>query len=147
MAITTVITGRMTADPTLRTVKIADADGTARDTKVLDFYLACDDGFRVDANGKKIGTEFFRVTAWRGAAEAIAKNGRKGRQMTVTGASHLQNYSSNGMTRYFMAIPKPWYFEFLGSKGETEQVVANDVPENAPETDVTGDIETPWDLV
>ena len=147
MAITTVITGRMTADPTLRTVKIADSDGAVRDTKVLDFYLACDDGFRTDENGKKIGTEFFRVTAWRGAAEVIAKNGYKGRQMTVTGASHLKNYTSGGMTRFYMAIPSPWYFELLGAKGEPEQVVANDAPVNAPETDVTGDPETPWDVV
>ena len=146
MAITTVITGRMTADPTLRTVKVPDTDGTARETKVLDFYLACDDGYKRDQNGNKIGTEFFRVTAWGGAAEAIAKYGYKGRQMTVTGASHLRNFTSNGLSRFFMAIPNPWYFEFLGANGEGEKRVENDAPANAPETDVAGDPETPWDV-
>lgn len=145
MAITTVITGRMTADPTLRTVKIQDADGSARESKVLDFYLACDDGYKRDKDGNKIGTEFFRVTAWGGAAEAIAKYGSKGRIMTVTGASHLRNFVSNGTVRYFMAIPNPWYFEFLGSNGDVEKRVANEAPEGAEETDVTGDPETPWD--
>lgn len=136
MAITTVITGRMTKDPELRTVK---CDG--QDTHVIDFYLACDDGFKTNDKGEKENTEFFRVTAWRGAADAIAKWGTKGRTLTVTGASHLRSFNKDGRVTYYMAIPRPWYFEFIGSSGKTEAVVPNDAPANAPETVPSN----PWD--
>jgi single-stranded DNA-binding protein len=130
----------MTADPELKVWKHT-VDGVEREDKYLHFTLACDDGFRKDEEGKKTDTEFFRVTAWRGAAEAIAKYGFKGRTMTVTGAVHLKNYTSSNTTRYYMGIPNPWYFEFLGSNNKTEKAVPNDAPDDAPEA------ECPWDEV
>lgn len=139
MAITTVITGRMTADPEVKIVKV---DGV--EAKVINFYLACDDVSSKDKDGKP-EVEFFRITAWRGAAEAFGKYGRKGRTITATGASHLRNYTRNNMTRHYMAIERPWYFEFLDKNGVTEDVVKNDIPDGAVELPVTDD-ELPFDL-
>jgi len=120
------VIGRITKTPNLRSVKIEGVD-----TPVLNFTLAVDDGFRRDKNGKKLDTEFFRVTAWRGAAKAIAENCDKGREMAVKGAVHLEKYTVDGETVYYMAIPRPDGFEFCGKK------VANDA-------EGTEDEELPW---
>ena len=106
------VIGRMTKEPNLRTVNINGVQ-----TPVLNFTLACDDGFKKDDNGKKVDTEFIRVTAWRGAAEAIAKYCGKGRSLGVKGAIHLGKYldKQTNEVRYNLEIPRPEGFEFLGS--------------------------------
>lgn len=106
------VIGRMTKDPALR---IVDINGVQ--TPVLNFTLACDDGFRKDESGKKLDTEFIRVTAWRGAAEAIAKYCGKGRALGVKGAIHLGKYvdKTTNEVRYNLEIPRPDGFEFLGN--------------------------------
>ena len=67
--------GRLTADPTLRT--------TQSQTPVASFTLACDRDF----GDKK--TDFFSCSAWRGTAEFINRNFRKGQLVVVSG--RLQN--------------------------------------------------------
>ena len=114
------IIGRMTADPVVKTVKYNDLD-----TKVLNFYVAVDDGF-----GKNKKTDFFHVTAWRGAAEAIGEYMAKGREIAIKGAVHLETYEKDGEKRSVMAMPRPDGFEFLGRK------IQNEVKE---------DDTTPWD--
>lgn len=135
------IVGRITKDLQVRTVMIGD-----KATPVLNFTLACDDGNRVDKDGKRIGTEFIRVTAWRGAADAIAKYCYKGRAMAVAGAIHLGKYADqqNGGLHYNLTVPSPTMFEFLGANNEVEKKVANDIPEEV-ENGTVDPLETPWD--
>lgn len=116
----TTIIGRMTADPIVKTVKVKNLD-----TKVLNFYVAVDDGF-----GDQQKTDFFHITAWRGAAEAIGQYMTKGREIAVKGAVHLEKYMKDNEVRYTMAIPRPDGFEFLGRKVQNE---------------VKDDDTTPWD--
>lgn len=103
--------GRMTKDPTPRTVVINGVE-----TPVLNFYIAVDDGL---GDNKK--TDFVKATAWRGAAEAIAKYMTKGREIAVAGAVHLESYaakdaSGHDVLRTTMAMPRPYAFEFLGKR-------------------------------
>ena len=105
------IIGRITKKPNLRKVPV-----NGEDTSVLNFTVAVDDGFRKDENGKKVDTEFFRVTAWRGAAESIAKNCDKGREIAIKGAVHLDSYDGETGKVYYLAIPRPDGFEFCGTK-------------------------------
>lgn len=125
------VIGRMTKEPNLRTVNINGVQ-----TPVLNFTLACDDGFRKDESGKKLDTEFIRVTAWRGAAEAIAKYCDKGRSLGVKGAIHLGNYrdKQTGEIRYNLEIPRPEGFEFLGA-APVERVDNDPVDEELPWAD------------
>ena len=119
------VIGRMTKDPNLRKVPV-----NGKETPVLNFTVAVDDGFRTDENGKKLDTEFFRVTAWRGAAEAIAKNCPKGREIAIKGAVHLGHYDGDNGTVWHLSIPRPDGFEFCGKK------IANEARDT--------DEETPW---
>lgn len=128
------IIGRLTADPKVRTV---DVGGTP--TLVTNFWIAVDDGHKKDANGNKIGTEFFRITAWRGAAESIGKYRSKGSYMAVAGAVHLYSFvdtKHDNQQVWRMAVPRPTMFEFVGPNGETEKVIANDIPDEVAATPV-----------
>lgn len=64
------LNGRMTADPELKIVKVNNVD-----TPVVNFNLAENLG-----QGK---TKFWKLTAWRGAAENLAKYGSKGRMLAI----------------------------------------------------------------
>jgi single-strand DNA-binding protein len=112
--------GRITKDPILRKVPVGGVE-----TSVLNFYMAVDDGF-----GEYQKTDFIHVTAWRGAADTIAKYMTKGREIAVKGAVHLENYNTKNAegkeeARACLSIPRPEGFEFLGRK------VANDTPDDA----------------
>ncbi len=65
------ITGRLTADPELKT--------TASGTAVCTFDMA------VQRPRKSDTTDFFTVTAWRGNAEFITRYFRKGQRIEVNG--------------------------------------------------------------
>lgn len=112
------IIGRLTKDPVLRKVPVGGVE-----TSVLNFYIAVDDGF-----GDYQKTDFFHVTAWRGAADNIAKFMTKGREIAVKGAVHLETYETKNAEgkkeiRSAMSIPRPEGFEFLGRK------ISNDAPD------------------
>lgn len=109
------IYGRITKELNLRTVTYKGVE-----TKVLNFTVAADDGNRKDKDGNKVDTEFFRVTAWRGAAEAIAKYCTKGREICICGPVHLDKYTKDGKEVPYMGIPRPWYFEFGGKHVDNE---------------------------
>ena len=81
--------GRMTKDPVKKIVPINGVE-----TSVLNFYIAVDDGF-----GDYKKTDFIHVTAWRGAADAIAQYMTKGREIAIKGAVHLETYEKDGETR------------------------------------------------
>jgi len=118
------IIGRITKELNLRKVPI---NGT--DTPVLNFTVAADDGFRKDKDGNKVDTEFFRVTAWRGAAESIAKYCGKGREIAVKGAVHLEYYTGkDGQKVAYLSIPRPEGFEFCGQKTVNEAPAEVELP-------------------
>lgn len=121
-----IIAGRMTKNPELRKVTINGVE-----TSVLDFTVAADNGFRRDEQGnKKNLPQFFRVTAWRGAAESIAKYGSKGREITVTGAVELLKYTDPNTQKdvYYLGIRRMEQFEFHGGATQSSASVDNVPP-------------------
>lgn len=130
--------GRMTADPILRSANI---NGEA--TPVLNFRVAVDDGFRKDAEGKKIGTEFYDCAVFRGAAETIAKYGGKGRVIAIGGTVHTREWydSKTGEKHFSLTVPNVEKYEFFGANpAAVKEAAAEEVA-----ADVGAEMETPWD--
>ena len=103
------ITGNLTRDPELRTVK--------DDIAVCTFTVAVN---RRNGGAKagQIETDFFRVTAWRGLAENCNRFLAKGRKVTVIGPVSVNAYTTqNGETRGSLEVNAE-EVEFLSPKGE-----------------------------
>lgn len=105
-----VITGNLTADPTLR--------ATQNGTSVCSFTLAVNRRFP-GADGQK-QTDFFRVLAWRGLADTCAKYLAKGRKAAVIGELQARTYTAkDGTTRLSLDVSAD-EVEFLSPKEETK---------------------------
>lgn len=109
------IFGRITADPIVRKVPVKGVE-----TSVCNFYVAVNDGF-----GNYQKTDFFHVTAWRGAADAIGQYMKKGRQIMVHGAVHLETYTTKNAEgkdeqRTCMSITRVEDFEFADRRVPNE---------------------------
>lgn len=136
--------GRMVADPVLRTTNVQDAQGNNIPTPVLNFRVAVDDGFRKDAEGKKIGTEFYDCAVWRGAAETIAKYGAKGRVIAIAGTVHTRTWydQKTGEKNFTLTVPNVEKYEFFGpSTAAQKEATAEEAVADVASTDM----DTPWD--
>lgn len=106
-----VITGNLTADPTLR--------ATQNGTSVCQFTLAVNRRFP-GADGQK-QTDFFRVLAWRGLADTCAKYLAKGRKAAVIGELQARTYEAkDGTTRLSLDVSAD-EVEFLSPKEEPKE--------------------------
>jgi len=137
--------GRMTADPVLRTAPITNpTTGEIVQTPVLNFRVAVDDGFRKDAEGNKIGTEFYDCAVFRGAAETIAKYGAKGRVIAIAGTVHTRTWydQKTGEKHFTLTVPNVEKYEFFGPSAAAQKETA---AEEAAADAASADMETPWD--
>ncbi len=106
-----ILMGRITHDLELRT--------TPSGNSVCQFSIAVDRRFQT--KGEEKVTDFFRVTAWRAAAEFVTKYFSKGRMILVEGELHNNNYTDkNGNTVYGMEIVAD-RLSFTGEKANGEQ--------------------------
>ena len=80
---TVTLSGRLTADPTLRYTQ----SGTA----VAECNLAVEDGY-----GEHQKTFFPSITAWKHNAEYLANYGKKGMPVTIQGRYTEQNWEKDG---------------------------------------------------
>lgn len=104
------VSGRLTADPTLR-----DVNGVA----CLSFGLATDTELK-DENGKYIPM-FYSVTVWRANAERCAKYLHKGDKTFVSGNLSQRTYVDNvGVTRQQNRITAH-NVEFMGGKRQPDE--------------------------
>lgn len=109
-----VITGNLTADPTLR--------ATQNGTSVCSFTLAVNRRFP-GADGQK-QTDFFRVLAWRGLADTCAKYLAKGRKAAVIGELQARTYEAkDGTTRMSLDVSAD-EVEFLSPREEPKAAPA-----------------------
>lgn len=82
-----VLTGRLTADPELKT--------TPNGVSVCSFDIAVDSGY---GDNKK--TNFIKIVAWRGSAEFVAKHFKKGNMIGIEGSIQTRKYQDkNGNNR------------------------------------------------
>lgn len=84
-----VLTGRLTADPELKT--------TASGISVTTFSIAVDRRYR---SGEEKQTDFINIVAWRSSAEFITKYFKKGSLIGIEGSIQTRKYQDkNGNNR------------------------------------------------
>ena len=84
-----VLTGRLTADPELKT--------TANGLSVTTFSIAVDRRYR---SGEERQTDFINIVAWRQSAEFITKYFKKGSLIGIEGSIQTRRYQDkNGNNR------------------------------------------------
>ena len=84
-----VLTGRLTADPELKT--------TSNGLSVTTFSIAVDRRYR---SGEERQTDFINIVAWRSSAEFITKYFKKGSMIGIEGAIQTRRYQDkNGNNR------------------------------------------------
>ena len=84
-----VLTGRLTADPELKT--------TANGIPVTTFSIAVDRRYR---SGEERQTDFINIVAWRSSAEFITKYFKKGSLIGIEGSIQTRRYQDkNGNNR------------------------------------------------
>lgn len=106
----TIIHGRLTADPELKT--------TQSGISVTTFTVAVDRQYK---NGEDKITDFFSVTAWRGLAEMICKHFNKGKEVIIAGEMQSRKYQDkDGNNRIAWELVAN-SVDFCGSKNETAQ--------------------------
>ena len=109
-----IFTGRLTADPELKTT-------AAGGVSVCRFTLAVDRAYAKD--GEKV-TDFINCVAWRYNAEFLAKYFKKGQMALVRGEMQNRSYEDKeGNTRYITELIAD-RVEFCGSKAGNEETKA-----------------------
>ena len=101
-------TGRLTADPELRT--------TQNGVPVVGFTLAVQRNYKID---DEYPTDFLNFVAWRGPAEFICKHFRKGNLITVEGALETRKYTDkdgNNRTAYEIKVDRAHFCESAGGR-------------------------------
>ena len=84
-----VLTGRLTADPELKT--------TPSGVSVTSFSIAVDRRYK---QGEERQTDFINIVAWRAAAEFVAKYFKKGNLIGIEGSIQTRSYTDkNGNKR------------------------------------------------
>jgi len=86
----TVLVGRLTKDPEVRT--------TATEKKVAQVVLAVPRSYK-NANGE-YDTDFIQCTIWNGMAENITEYCKKGDLIGVKGRIETDSYEKDGETKY-----------------------------------------------
>lgn len=120
------ILGRLVDHPTFRETQTAGIP-------VSNFSLAVERDYMNQTTGKR-EVDFFRVTAWRGLAEFVAKHFRKGDKAIVDGRLELTSSPvGDGTTRQTVIVVADNIY-FGGSK----RAVAAE-PAAEPETEVDGE--------
>lgn len=107
---TITVTGRLTHEPTKRTVTV---DGEER--TVVTLSLAVDNHRRDD------DTCFVDIVVWGRSAEACATHLRKGRQIAVTGRLELSRWTSDDGVRHQRHRIAASEVEFLARPASAEQ--------------------------
>ncbi len=113
-----VLTGRLTADPELKT--------TQSGISVTSFSIAVDRRYRA---GEERQTDFINVVAWRQQAEFVAKYFKKGNMIGIEGSIQTRKYTDkNGNNRTAFEVVAN-NVQFVESKRDSAPSAVED---NAP---------------
>ena len=117
-----VLSGRLTADPELKT--------TQNGVSVTSFSIAVDRRYK---QGEEKQADFINVVAWRGTAEFISKYFHKGSMIGIEGAIQTRKYQDkdgNNRTAFEVIANNVQFIESKRSEGSAE---GNSLP--TPEND------------
>lgn len=107
---TSIIMGRLTADPELRT--------TSSGLSVTSFTVAVDRAYA--KSGEERQTDFINVVAWRGTADFVTRYFKKGQMIAVQGSIQTRNYEDkNGNKRTAVEVLAD-SVSFCGGKSESK---------------------------
>ena len=110
-----VLTGRLTADPELKT--------TSNGTSVVSFSIAVDRRYR---SGEERQTDFINIVAWRSSAEFISKYFKKGSLIGIEGSIQTRKYTDkNGNNRTAFEVVAN-NVQFVESKRDGSSVSAGE---------------------
>ncbi len=110
-----VLTGRLTADPELKT--------TTNGTSVVSFSIAVDRRYRT---GEERQTDFINIVAWRSSAEFICKYFQKGSLIGIEGSIQTRRYTDkNGNNRTAFEVVAN-NVQFVESKRDSSSAVAGE---------------------
>ena len=110
-----VLTGRLTADPELKT--------TPTGVPVTSFSIAVNRNYR---SGEEQQTDFINIVAWRQRAEFICKYFTKGSLIGIEGSFQTRKYTDkngNNRTAFEVVVNNA---QFVESKRDNSNVVANE---------------------
>ena len=119
-----VLTGRLTADPELKT--------TPNGIPVTTFSIAVNRNYRA---GEEQQTDFINIVAWRQRAEFITKYFKKGSMIGIEGSIQTRKYqdkNGNSRTAFEVVVNNA---QFVESK--RDGVAANDAPASFSNADAS----------
>ena len=122
-----VLTGRLTADPELKT--------TPNGVSVCSFSIAVERKYR---QGEDRQADFINIVAWRGTAEFVSKYFNKGSMIGIEGAIQTRKYQDkdgNNRTAFEVVANNA---HFVESKRSQDNGEGNSIP--TPENDPLNDI-------
>lgn len=108
-----VLTGRLTADPELKT--------TPNGVSVTSFSIAVDRRYKA---GEEKQTDFINIVAWRQTAEFISKYFQKGKMIGIEGSIQTRKYQDkdgNNRTAFEVLADN---VQFVESKGNNDNLPA-----------------------
>lgn len=121
-----ILTGRLTADPELKT--------TPNGVSVTSFTLAVNRNYRA---GEEQETDFINIVAWRQTAEFITKYFRKGNLIGIEGSIQTRKYqdkNGNNRTAFEVVVDTAHFIE--SKKTDPLQDVQNKLNEYGDFTEV-----------
>ena len=120
-----VLTGRLTADPELKT--------TANGLSVTTFSIAVDRRYR---SGEERQTDFINIVAWRQSAEFITKYFKKGSLIGIEGSIQTRRYqdkNGNNRTAFEVVVNN---VQFVESKRDSGSPMGDPAPASFSNADV-----------
>ncbi len=114
-----VLTGRLTADPELKT--------TPNGVPVTSFSIAVNRNYRA---GEEQQTDFINIVAWRQRAEFITKYFSKGSMIGIEGSIQTRRYTDkngNNRTAFEVVVNNAQFVESKRDGGASNQVTAEPV--------------------
>ena len=120
-----VLTGRLTADPELKT--------TSNGLSVTTFSIAVDRRYR---SGEERQTDFINIVAWRQSAEFITKYFKKGSLIGIEGSIQTRRYqdkNGNNRTAFEVVVNN---VQFVESKRDSGAPMGDSAPASFSNADV-----------
>ena len=114
-----VLTGRLTTTPELKV--------TTSGVNVCSFNIAVDRGY-----GDNKATDFIPIVAWRGSAELVSKNFKKGDPIGIEGSLQTRKYKDrdgNNRTAFEVVVNNVQFIGGKNTKNEPTQNVGIEKPQ------------------
>ena len=114
-----ILIGRLTRDPELKM--------TPNGTKVANFSLAVDRGYRKNENSEYANTDFFRIVGFNALAEFVTTYFKKGRLVLVEGSLRINKYKDKNDMQHEIAEIWAISVKFMESKKKNDSTeITND---------------------